>query len=764
MKGKRDMEYRLSLNALTEKNIYFLGDDFKGRSNDGEKLSFTNYYMMKNGTPFFGISGEFHFSRMSDSRWEDELIKMKIGGLNIVATYVFWIHHEEKEGEFDFSGRRNLRRFVTLCQKHGLYVILRVGPFGHGEVRNGALPDWLYGKPFDVRTTNQEFLAYVRRLYDKIGQEVAGLFFKDNGPIIGVQLDNEYMHSSAPWEMTTGISNEWVFGGNEGNTYMMKLKELAKECGLLPAFYTCTGWGGAITPENMMPLWGGYAFRPWLFYSYKGEHPATEEYVYQDFHNNEVECTNDFKPSYKPEERPYACCEMGGGMTCSYYYRFQLPYKSVDAMANIKLASGCNFLGYYMFQGGSNPIGKHGAFMNESQVPKISYDYQAALGEFGQERESYRRLKCLHYFTTCFADRICHLQTVLPEGASQICPEDMATLRYAVRTDGKRGFLFINNYQDHVQMQDRKSESVTLQLEGEKITYQFGIAGEENAIIPFHFDLDGIELIQATAQPLLRIAPQGEVTYVFMVPDGMQAQFVFETGTRINGQILSVYEVPQPAKANVFTVSKGENHVKVMVLDREMAERTFLTGGGCLILTQGSLLESEGGLRLETVNVKNEVMVYPKDSLDGMQHKKMVNHEFASLFDCYQIVCDAKEIEVSCKQVGNNRYLLSFPENFMEGCKDALLRISYIGDIGNAFINGKLIHDNFCNGDVWEIGLKDFSEELKSEDMTIYITPLKEGANVNVESAMAARIEEVKECLGTLQSVEVQPVYEVSFY
>ena len=144
-------------------------------------------------------------------------------------------------------------------------------------------------------------------------------------------------------------------------------------------------------------LWGGYAYRPWLFYTEgRGEHPVTEEYIYQDFHNNEAVVTSDFKPAYLPEDRPYACCEMGGGMTCTYNYRFVLPFQSVDAMANIKLASGCNFLGYYVFHGGSNPKGKHGMFLNEAQAPKISYDYQAAIGEFGQIRESYRRLKTIH--------------------------------------------------------------------------------------------------------------------------------------------------------------------------------------------------------------------------------------------------------------------------------------------------------------------------------------------------------------------------------
>lgn len=511
------MGYELNLRNLKEKKIYPLGESFRGLSKDGQELSFTNYYMMKNGKPFFGVSGEFHYSRMSDTRWEDEIIKMKMCGINVVATYVFWIHHEEEEGVFRFDGCRNVRKFVELCEKHGLYVILRVGPFDHGEVRNGGIPDWMYGKPFEPRSLSDGFVAYTKRLYTKISEQVQGLFYKDNGPIIGVQIDNEYMHSAAPWEITTGISNEWLPVGTEGNVYMLRMKALAAECGLIPAFYTCTGWGGAATPDSMIPLWGGYAFRPWLFYSYKGEHPATEEYVYQDYHNDDVACTSDFKPSYKPESRPYSCCEMGGGMMCSYYYRFQYPYKSVDAMANIKIASGCNFLGYYMFQGGSNPLGVNGLYLNEGQVPKISYDYQAALGEFGQVRESYRRLKSIHYFTQQFGERLCTLQTVLPEHASDIAPKDDKTLRYAIRTDGKRGFVFINNYQDHFDLPDRRGEKIKLHLDGETLSWNIGIAGGENAILPFHFDMEGIDLVQANAQVITKAAD----TYVFLVPDGM---------------------------------------------------------------------------------------------------------------------------------------------------------------------------------------------------------------------------------------------------
>ena len=97
-----------------------------------------------------------------------------------------------------------------------------------------------------------------------------------------------------------------------------------------------------------------------------------------------------------------------------------------------------------------------------------------------------------------------------------------------------------------------------------------------------------------------------------------------------------------------------------------------------------------------------------------------------------------------------------------DGVKDALLQIAYTGDVGSAFINGRMIHDNFANGAVWEIGLKDFAEELKKDDITIHIAPLKEGANVKVESAMAARSEEAEAYAAELESVRIQPVYEIS--
>jgi hypothetical protein len=753
------MNHRITIANLNKKKIYLIGEDFQGKDPDGKTIGLTNYYMTKDNDPFFGISGEFHFSRMDEMRWEDEIIKMKMCGINMIATYIFWIHHEEIEGEFDFTGCRNLRKFIQLCAKHNMYVIIRIGPFDHGEVRNGGLPDWLYGKPFEVRDTNEGFMYYARRLYHHIADEIKGFLYQDGGPIIAAQIDNEYMHSSSPWEQTTGISNEWVNGGTEGETYILRLKEEAEKCGISTPFYTCTAWGGAIAPDSTLPLWGGYAYRPWLFYDKKGAHPATEEYLYQDFHNNDRKESDDFKPTYLPEERPYACCEMGGGMMCSYNYRFILPYKSVDAMANIKIASGCNFLGYYMFQGGTNPKGKKGVFLNESQVCKKSYDFQAALGEFGQVRESYQRLKTIHYFCRAFSQDLCGLKTVLPENASEIVPKDLDTLRYALRTDGTKGFLFINNFQDHEVTCPKENESI--EIIGTKHTIKFeeiGLEMDENCILPFGLDLGGITLEWATVQPVTVLSTDKKRTYVFLRPEGMKKpQFCFEEKA-ITSQGNQFYSCDPQKQVESFNVVIRSKAIEILCVDRKLSDQMFDLEGKALIFAEGALLVDELGIRLETQKAENILRTYPADLLEGSQAKRL---EDTSFLGSYLVVTEPKVLSASVKQIGSTRFTVSIPKDYMEGLKDVILKVNYEGDIGQAFINGEMIHDNFYNGTSWELGLKSFEACLKENPITIYITPLKEGVNVNVDSPMAARMEHADAYLGKLNKTELQPVYEI---
>ena len=104
---------------------------------------------------------------------------------------------------------------------------------------------------------------------------------------------------------------------------------------------------------------------------------------------------------------------------------------------------------------------------------------------------------------------------------------------------------------------------------------------------------------------------------------------------------------------------------------------------------------------------------------------------------------------------------MTLPQHALDGLKDARLQIDYQGDIGTLFLNDVMISDNFCNGASWEVGLKEHGDKLPG-CMVLKILPIREGASVNVESAMAARNEEVKALKAALTGIRVQPVYEIS--
>ena len=192
-----------------------------------ETYNFDNISLLhNNGERWFPIMGEIHFSRYPKKFWYESLMKMKEGGVDIVSTYVFWIHHEEIENEYDFTGDRDLRTFVKACKDVGLKLWLRIGPWAHGEARNGGFPDWLLKKEFVPRTNDKRYFSVVQKWYKKIYEKVEGFLYseenKDN-PIIGIQIENEYGHVG-------GLSDE------TGEIHMEKLTEIAKEIGFIVPF------------------------------------------------------------------------------------------------------------------------------------------------------------------------------------------------------------------------------------------------------------------------------------------------------------------------------------------------------------------------------------------------------------------------------------------------------------------------------------------------------------------------------------------------
>ncbi|MBO4589702.1 MAG: beta-galactosidase, partial [Bacteroidaceae bacterium] len=146
-----------------------------------------------NGKPFVVKAGEVHFPRIPREYWEHRIQMVKAQGMNTVCIYVFWNFHEPQQDEFTFEGQADVRSFVKLCQKYGLYVIVRPGPYCCAEWEMGGLPWWLLKKKdINLRSLDPFFMERVRLFESKLAEQLADLQITKGGPIIMVQVENEF--------------------------------------------------------------------------------------------------------------------------------------------------------------------------------------------------------------------------------------------------------------------------------------------------------------------------------------------------------------------------------------------------------------------------------------------------------------------------------------------------------------------------------------------------------------------------------------------
>src|SRR5699024_11166356 len=162
----------------------------------------------------------------------------------------------------------DIRAFIELCARHRLFVCLRIGPWVHGEARNGGTPDWILRKKYLVDRSNDiVYQNYVRRYFSQMIHQFEGLYYKDGGNIVAIQLENEYWYAK------------------KGEPHMAWLKSLVKELGADVPMYTVTGWGGgSVPPLEMIPLWGGYPDAPWV--EHVGVEYQPENFRFNPFRDN----------------------------------------------------------------------------------------------------------------------------------------------------------------------------------------------------------------------------------------------------------------------------------------------------------------------------------------------------------------------------------------------------------------------------------------------------------------------------------------------
>lgn len=157
------------------------------------KFEAGNGTFLLNGEPYVVKAAELHYPRIPKEYWDHRIKMSKALGMNTICLYTFWNAHEPEEGKFDFTGQNDLREFIKLCQKNDMKVILRPGPYVCAEWEMGGLPWWLLKKK-DIRLRENDpyFLERVDKFQKAVAEQVGDLTIADGGPIIMVQVENEY--------------------------------------------------------------------------------------------------------------------------------------------------------------------------------------------------------------------------------------------------------------------------------------------------------------------------------------------------------------------------------------------------------------------------------------------------------------------------------------------------------------------------------------------------------------------------------------------
>lgn len=627
-----------------------------GKNPKGEEINVTSRYFTRNGKPWIGVMGEFHFSRYSRENWHRELAKMKAGGITIVSTYLFWIYHEEIEGKMDFGGDNDIRAFIEECKDVGLDVVIRIGPWAHGECRNGGFPDWLLKKDYKLRDNNEEYLAVVKKWYQRIYNEVKGLFYKDGGNIIAVQIENEFVDNAE---------------------HLAKLKEIAVECGFIAPIYTVTGWnsasGAKIPVDEVVPVFGGYCEAPWE--NHMNRLSPSPHYFFNRMRNDSAIGTDLIAKTQSdgwqlPYERyPFATCELGGGIEVTHHRRPIIKPMDIYAVSLVKLGDGNNLVGYYMYHGGTNKIGELSTF-NETKVtgypndyPILSYDFQAPLSEYGEVREQYGLLNMLHMFVNDFGEEFAPMIAV--DSANSVEADDTNSLRYGMRTNGKSGFVFVNHYQRLTELADIENAVISA---GNVEFPPIDVNGEVSFFMPFNMKMGDSVLEYATAQPLCKC----DDTYFFAEIPNIKAEYKFSKGS-----------------ANIVTVP-FENAKYMRKLNG-----TVYIGGGC------NLYEENGQIH----SVEDGEYIYQKWN--------------GSEFETVKIVQSAKQSNVEITGVENAPFEPKYKEELCIGGERELTwkkinvdggygfaEIDYVGDVAQIYADGELVADDYYYGKTWRVPCK----------------------------------------------------------
>ena len=760
-----------------------------------EKYNINGVSLLKNEKAIFPMMGEFHFSRCPETEWEDEIRKMKACGMDIIATYVFWLHHEEAEGVFDLSGQRNLHRFLELCDKWQMHVWLRIGPWAHGEARNGGFPDWLLKKGYKLRSDDMDYLALVERFWKKIYKEVEGTHC-----ILGIQIENEYGHVGG-------------LRGAAGEQHMRTLTKLAKTIGFEAPYWTATGWGGAVLGD-LTPVMGGYCDAPWDA-SLK-QLPPNKNYLFSTV-RNDGNIGSDYAPgmelSFDKDAYPYLTAELGGGLQVTHRRRPRVTAEDIGSMSVCKLGSGCNLLGYYMYHGGTNPKGKFSTLQESTEVgsfcdvPELSYDFQAPIREYGQISETAKELKLLSMFVHDYGETFCNMEpqfagedceivqkaeskkqlgneaeqktkscekcvnetadheknnefvadTVLVHSGNFQDAEDLSAFRMITRRNGDRGYLFVNNYQRGYEMAEHRDVTLRVQTADGEISFpKQDIKNGDYFFYPFNFPLlDDVILRWINQTPLCNI---NQKLWFFYGNEKMQ----YDVDRELSGQALIRMEHAWAKNAwrmkkypNILFFSEApiletENGIEVIYRSDRAQKKCWMIMDATVENVDQWIANGwkKSDIIPEFLHVEGDASTMCVLSHDLTAADDQIVVSFTNIDADTEITSEEKNIshravktegaESETCEIGDTdknfqeyAIQISYDKAYDAAKENIFLEIGFQADQAELYLNGEKIADQYYIGDIWEVGLKRFDFPA---ELTLRLYPLKEDAPIYLET------------------------------
>ncbi|MCR2812366.1 beta-galactosidase [Microbacterium sp. zg.Y1090] len=312
-------------------------------------LTYADSTLLRHGRPHRMLAGAVHYFRVHPDQWEDRLRRLAAMGANTVDTYIPWNFHEQTEGDARFDGWRDIERYLRIAAEVGLDVYVRPSPYICAEWSNGGLPAWLTGRIRHVRSSDPAYLRAVEEWYAQLLPRLAPLQTVHGGPIVAVQVENEY----------------GSFGSDRA--YLEHQRELLRAHGIVELLTTADG----ITPDMQ-------------------RHGSVEGAMPSFTFGTGVETACELLP----EATPLLCSEMWGGWFDHWGERHHVrSAQSMIGTVDALLAAGGS-VSLYMAHGGTNFGLWAGANFDGVLQPTVtSYDSDAPIAEDGRLGDKFAALR-----------------------------------------------------------------------------------------------------------------------------------------------------------------------------------------------------------------------------------------------------------------------------------------------------------------------------------------------------------------------------------